>query len=793
MLEQFHRCLNHLRKLSAIAIMLPAVALAGVDLVVNNTDTPDPVVAGGLVTYTVRVTNDSITGSAATGVTTTHAVSAGAIYQGATGPGVSCTGMSSGQAGAGTLNCTLPDLAPSGGEVIFTVQLKSTVLGNISLGATAASVEPDDAAANNTLNQSTTVNAGANLAIQVTPPSATVMSGSTFSWSLVISNSGPDAANNLVVQTPVPTGFSVTGIPAGCSNSAGTITCNVAGPIASGGSLTLGNLTGQIIAAGGSTVTSTTTVAVSGAAPPGTPQDPDTSNNTAVANITVTPGSDLKITKVRSVGGNFTIGQSFNFVLTPTYSGGTPSSLTVTDVVPVNYTVGAVAASQNGWACSVAGQTVSCTKASGGVAGLNQALGTITVPVTVATAGANVVNTAAIASVTPDPNLANNTASDGGVNLLNPTVDLTVAKSGPSPALVVQGVPFNYSVSARNSSTSTSAYFGTLTVTDSLPAGLTVNSYTLNGWALPAAPVVGPASIACTRTYTAGAPLAINASTPAVVLNVTAAATGTINNSVTISATCNLGTGNCGDGDTANYVVTSSTAPSSADIRVLKTVVGPNPVPAGDVLTYALEVVNDGPDVSTAIVLTDTLTALINNGVGPTGSGYVGQTITAGLATGASCATAASGSTGRSLTCNFATLPVCVAGSNCPVVTIQVRPGSSGGNRSNTANVISNGTADPNHANETASVTSTVDPRADVTVSKSANPSPVLAGQNLTYVVTARNVANGMSSAANVTISDTLPLNVTFISASPSAGSCTTTPGANVITTAGNRTVSCNL
>ena len=67
------------------------------------------------------------------------------------------------------------------------------------------------------------------------------------------------------------------------------------------------------------------------------------------------------------------------------------------------------------------------------------------------------------------------------------------------------------------------------------------------------------------------------------------------------------------------------------------------------------------------------------------------------------------------------------------------------------------------------------------------------AGQNLTYVVTATNIANGLSQAAAVTITDTLPDDVTFISATPSAGTCGTTPAASSTTGVGNNQVVCNL
>lgn len=784
------RAKKYLRAGGLAMLWLPTLAFAGVDLVVNHTDSSDPIPAGGVVTYTVRVTNNSFA-TAATGVATSYNVPAAVTYQGFTGVGVSCTGMSIGASGPGTLNCTLPNLPANGGESIFTVQLKTSAQGTITTSATATSNEPDDQPLDNTnITQDTTVNAGVDLVMGKTPAVASAASGSSFSWALSVTNNGPDVATSLVVQDPVPAGFNVTGLPAGCSNVASTITCNIAGPIASGGTVSLGNVTGTVFSSGGSTITNTASVLVSPSAPFGTPQDPNTANNTAIANLSVTAGSDLAIAKARSVGGSLLVGSTFNFVLTPSYTGDVPNSLTVSDTIPANYTIGAVAVSQNGWTCGVVGQVVTCTKPTGGVAGLNQALGTITIPVTVVSAGSP-VNTATISAVGPiDPNPGDNTATDGGATLLNPTVDLGLSKTGPTPPLVVQGVPFNYSIAASNSGTT--AYFGDLRITDSLPAGLTVNSYTLNGWTCsPAASVVGPTTITCDRTYTSGAPLAVGATTPAVVLNATSTTTGAINNIATVTAvTCNLGTGNCGDGDASSYPVTSSTGPNSADIRLLKTVDLAN-VPAGDVLTYTLEIVNDGPSTSNTVVLTDTFNTLINSSVGPTGAGYLDEVLTPGSATGGACSNAAAGGNGRSLTCNFATIPVCTAGVDCPKVVVRVRPGGDGGSRTNTANAISNGTADPDHANDNGSATNTVLARADVTVSKTATPDPVAAGQNLTYLIAVPNA--GPSRADAVTITDTLPLDVTFISASPSAGSCGTTPGANVTTTAGNRTVVCSL
>ncbi|OZA13666.1 MAG: hypothetical protein B7Y02_05680, partial [Rhodobacterales bacterium 17-64-5] len=129
---------------------------------------------------------------------------------------------------------------------------------------------------------------------------------------------------------------------------------------------------------------------------------------------------------------------------------------------------------------------------------------------------------------------------------------------------------------------------------------------------------------------------------------------------------------------------------------------------------------------------------------------------------------------------------------DCPVITIAVRPGGEGGERTNTARAISSAVADRDLDNNADSATFDVEARADVTVTKADSPDPVAAGQNLTYVITAQNPASGLSSAEDVTIVDTLPADVTFLSATPSTGSCSTLLVAGQTTVAGDQ-VSCAL
>ncbi|MEZ4417320.1 MAG: SdrD B-like domain-containing protein [Gemmatimonadota bacterium] len=770
----------------------PAGLSAQVDLVLNLTDSPDPVAAGGVITYSTTVNNDGLT--TATGVQFTLDVPANATYEGFTGAGISCSGMTVGALGPGTVTCSLPDL-PNAATAALTVQVGSTASGSVIIQAQTSANEADAQPANNSVTETTTVTAGANVALSMTGP-ATGSSGSTINHSLTLSNAGPDAASALEVQFPVPSGLlSVGSLPAGCSLGGSTITCTVSGPIASGGFTVIGPFSWQISAGAGSTITASASVQVSGSAPFGTPQDPDASDNTAVFNTTVTAGSDVRVTVSRSPSsGSYFVGGALSLVLTAAYTGDSPSGLSLVDLVPGQYTIdtGSFNLSQNGWTCSVAGQQVTCTRPAGGAAGANQSLGSISIPVIVATAGVAVTNSATISAASPtDPDLSNNSDDDGGATLLDPAADLSVTKSAPSPALVVQGVPFNFALSARNNGPS--VFSGTLIITDQVPAGLTVNSYTLNGWSCaPAAPVTGPANIDCQRTYTSGSPLASGSTTPTFTLNATATVTGGITNSATLSTSGASVPDNNAANNTTSATVTSSTVGASADLTVAK-VVDLATVPAGEVLTYTLEVVNLGPTAAGSVTLTDNLTTLINNAVGATGAGYVGHTITENAAGpgGVTCSTASTGSTSRRLTCTIPTLPVCTAGVDCPTIDVAIRPGGNGGSRTNTGSVVSSATADPVTGNNSGSVTSTVDPRADVTISKTATPDPSPSGQEVVFVVTALN--NGPSQAANVTVTDDLPLDMVFVSASPSAGSCSVTPTANSVTAPGNRQVVCNL
>jgi len=772
-----------------LAVASPVLA-AEYDLVLNHDDSPDPVAAGGIVTYSLRVTNDG-DDNAISNIQLTDTLPGGIIFLDATPSQGSCTAPSGGQ-----FTCDLSTLAPHA-EATIAVRVRTTVSGPIINSAAVTSTTPgfiDPQTSNNSQNELTTVNAGANLALnKVANPSPAVQSGATLTYTLTVTNAGPDAATDVRVTDNLPTGFVRTGsLPSGCSQVGQVVTCDITGSIATGGNQVIGPINGTVTAASPSTLTNAASVTITNSS---APQDPDMSDNTVTVDTTVTSGTDLAITKTQSVANPIIQGNSFNYVLTVTTTGDNPSNISVTDTIPVNFTIGIPTGT--GWSCGVSGQDITCTRPAGIGSG-SQTLPAITIPVTATTTGTGIVNTGTVTSTAPgfsDPVPGNNSSSVT-TNVLAPNADLRANKSARradgtalTPALVEQGVQFRYRISLTNLGPSPVAIGSTLTMTDTLPAGITADSYAAtNGWTCPTAlPLVGDglATITCYRTFAAG--LAVNATTPVVDIYVTATTTGALTNQVCVSG------GNPADNNSANdcasATVTSQANPT--DLRVFKTDT-PDPVDAGEPLTYAIEIANISTVTATSVTLTDTFTNLINNSAGPTGAGFIDAVVTNNLATGGSCTSATSGSTGRLMTCTFTSIPQCTQGTNCPIVTARVRPRGEG-NRTNSAYAVSSTIVDDNIADNTsATITTTVDPIADVRTTIADTPDPLRVGTDLTYVGTIIN--QGPSNAADGTIDISLPEGVAFVSAAPSAGSCGTTPGlSGTITTAGNRTVGCNL
>ncbi|MCM5680469.1 SpaA isopeptide-forming pilin-related protein [Schlegelella sp. S2-27] len=780
------------RLLAASAASLVLAGAAQAQLIISDLpDSPDPVSAGGTVTYTVRVAETN--GAPLSGGSFSFSVPANGVYAG-TGTlptGVSCSGMSSGQSGPGTLSCSGINLGAND-TVQIPLLVRSTAQGTMSVTAT-----PTPGGAPQT--ELTTVNAGADLELSIGGP-ASAAAGSTQTYTLTVLNNGPDSSPSSVVSYSVPPGFALSSTPGGCSLAGSTLTCTLAS-IASGNTRSV-SLTGVIGAGGGSTITHTADVAATGGVGDGV-----SANNTDTLNASVTPGSAISVTKTKSVADPVATGTTFNFTLDPRYSGDYPVGVQVDDNVPAAfcYAGGSTSFTSNGWSCTAssscpsAAPAISCTRGGSGAAGANVALGNIVIPVQAIATGSGVINTASISA----PGVATGNGSVA-TTVIDPVSDFRANKSKSWPqAAVPLNTAFDYSVSTTNLGPTAFPSSGVVTLTDTVPAGLQVNSVTPpSGFSCTSSggasfPQAGPVTITCTST---GVAVPVNGTTGSVTLNAQATSSGaTLTNQVCVGSAGGPVDDNAPN-DCASVGVTPQDAIDQADISTLKRVVGTgdasgNRQLAGDAITWEIEVVNAGPNAATDVTVTD----VFNNVFNASASDYSIATLP-GTASFASCSLTTGSSNVSLNNCSIATLPVCTAGVDCPRIQVSVRHfgnGTSGSDNfqvTNSAFALAQDQGDNNLSNNTsATTTAYFVARTDVAVTKTDNPDPVPAGQTLTYTVTARNPsATSASTAFNVSVTDTLPEGLVFLSASASgSGNCSVTPGAGNTTSAVNRTLTC--
>ncbi|MBL8242468.1 MAG: Ig-like domain repeat protein [Bryobacterales bacterium] len=239
---------------------------------------------------------------------------------------------------------------------------------------------------------------------------------------------------------------------------------------------------------------------------------------------------DLTISKTHS--GNFTQGQvgaTYSVVVGNSGPGLTAGTITVVDNPPTGLTITAMAG--NGWNCTLGTRT--CTTAAAISPG--NTLPPITVTVNVATdASTPQVNSASV-SAAFDPGAAgNNTSNDSTVIL--PVPDLTLSKTTSST--FVQGGTAAFSLVVNNIGAGISS--GAYTISDNLPAGLTMQSIAAGiGWDCSASSAT---FISCVST----AVISPASSAPAVTVNVSIAANtaASITNSATVSGGGELNMGN---------------------------------------------------------------------------------------------------------------------------------------------------------------------------------------------------------------------------------------------------------
>jgi uncharacterized repeat protein (TIGR01451 family) len=270
---------------------------ASANVGITVTDSPDPVKAGGAITYSIGVTNngpDTVSNlgfdaNTPTGTTFTQIQSGFSLDQPCTKPGI-------GQSGAISCRLGFPLGAGQTWNLTFIVTVNQAAPpASTTVTVNASSGTPDPVAGNNSDMETTTVTgaASANVAITVTDSPDPVKPGGAITYSIAITNNGPDTVANLGFDANTPTGTSFTGLQSGFSldqpctkpgiGQSGAISCRLGFPL---GSAQTWNLT-LIVTVTHIAPPASTTITVNASS--GTP-DPVAGNN-----------SDMETTTIESV------------------------------------------------------------------------------------------------------------------------------------------------------------------------------------------------------------------------------------------------------------------------------------------------------------------------------------------------------------------------------------------------------------------------------------------------------------------------------------------------------------
>ncbi len=778
-----------------------ALAAPASDLVVTKTDSPDPVLMGNNLTYTVTVRNQGIGKAYSVVMTDTLPVSATLVAVSTTKGACSRP--------AGQVICSLGTLNKNASARV-TIITRPMAAGVITNTATASTTSAETNLANNTASAATTINSITDLSITKTDVTDPVYVGEPLGYTMAVSNAGPSNATGVLVTDTLASSLTFVSASPGCVPSGKTLICAIGALAASGNRAITVTVTPTAAAVG--TLINTAVVS-------GNEADSNSTNNTATASTTVLPKTDL------SVGQSSTptpalLGNLLTYAVVVANNG--PSAATgvvLTDTLPAGVTLASAPAG-----CVPLANVLTC--AIGAVTGGSRVTTTLTVT---PTATGVITNGVSVTGNEFDPNAANNS------NSLSTTVvraaDLSLTQTRV-PGLVLVGDTVTYTLVLANSGPSDAT---NVVLTDTLQGHVILSSATpsqgnCNGTSLIVCSL-GTLGHGTTATLT----VVVKTTVEEVIIS-----TATVTSDVA-------------DPFLANNTTTLRTAVNPVDLSLSK-VGSPALVMAGQRLTYTLVVTNNGPLPGTNIVLTDSLPASVNLAsitpspgtscagvstvvcsmgdmsvgmaatvtlaVTPTVSGMVVNTAsvtadepdpdpTNNTATATNSVnpvdlvltkTAApnpahsgdlitftllitnhgpSNATGVVVTdtlpgnmafgsapagCSYATVVVCqigaLANGSARTLTVTARLAlDASGIFTNTA-VAASIEPDTARANNTAKVGVVVRPQADLGVNKIAGPNPVYVGNSLTYIVTVIN--NGPSAATNAVITDVLPAGITF-------------------------------
>ena len=273
----------------------------------------------------------------------------------------------------------------------------------------------------------------------------TLVAGSTGTLTFIVDNIGGLASSGAItVSFPLTFNGNSTGVTFSSNGSGGT------GWDCSGSTSTNVNCTTQAVvapSASAPTLTVALNVAANASSFSTNPTITNTSNSadgqqTFILNVTVVLPPNVTIQK-KHVGSDFVAGNTGQYAFTVSNTGnGAGNNVKVTDTLPtgltyMSYTNGATSTGSGGlWACSAAGQAVTCTLASA-LNALTEATA-LTLTVTVASnANVTITNTAAI-TATNDTGTTGKSSTDI-VSVVLPTGSVSLSITEPTGTSVTLG------------------------------------------------------------------------------------------------------------------------------------------------------------------------------------------------------------------------------------------------------------------------------------------------------------------------------------------------------------------
>jgi len=542
--------------------------------------------------------------------------------------------------------------------------------------------------------------------------------GKTYSLRVDNSNIGgfsTDGSTVTVVNT-LSSGLTATAIAGtGWSCVLATLTCTRNDVLANFTTYPFINVTVNV--AGNATTPQSSSATVSGGG------DTNLTNNSWSDVTAVVQKPDLTIAKSHT--GTWSLGAlGKTYSLTVSNVGGIAtdgSTVTVVDTLPTGLTATAIAGS--GWSCTLA--TLTCTRNDALANAASYAPVTVTVDVA-NNAPANMTNTAVV-SGGGETNTVNDTASDPTKTL---QIDLTLTKTH-SGTWNPGDSGKTYTLTASNTGASPTDG-STVTVVDALPVGLTATAISGAGWSCTLA------TLTCSRNDV----LAAGASYAPITLTVNVAndALPTLTNMATVAGG--------GELDTSNDSASDVTTINEADLKMSMFIGTPLSQGLG-LAIYSLSVQNVGTAASTGVV---TVVDALPSGLTATninGSGWACTLVT--------------------LTCTRSD-PV-AGGSSYPGISLFVSVANDApASVMNSATVSGGG--ETNLANDTASKTSSVAQRSDLSIANSHIGSWHQGDVGKDYTITVSNVGFASSSATTVTVVDMLPAGLTATAMSGTGWSC---------------------